>query len=183
MGGYAPRAQEDSLRPRRLLGASGRPLNFTVRRHDSHFTPIDLLMTDPRERIAASFHAQGLMRTLGATLELVADGEVHIALPFSQHLTQQQNFVHAGAIASIVDSACGYAALTKAPIDKDVVTVEFKINLIRPAIGEKFLAVGRVQSAGRMLTVCTGEVRAFAASNEAYKVVAVMQSTIAMVSK
>ncbi|MGB6604568.1 MAG: PaaI family thioesterase [Steroidobacteraceae bacterium] len=140
-------------------------------------------MTDIRNRVAASFDAQGLMRTLGATLELVADGEVHIALPFSSHLSQQQGFVHAGAITSIVDSACGYAALTKAPIDKEVVSAEFKINLTRPAIGETFLAIGRVQSAGSMLTVCTGEVRAFGAKKEAYKVVALMQATIVTVSK
>jgi uncharacterized protein (TIGR00369 family) len=138
-------------------------------------------VTNIRERIAASFNAQGLMKTLGATLELVTDGEVHIALPFSTRLSQQQGFVHAGAIASIVDSACGYAALTKLPIDKDVVSVEFKINLTRPAIGERFLAIGRVQTAGRMLTVCTGEVRAFAASTEAHRVVALIQATMATV--
>ena len=140
-------------------------------------------MTDPRQRVAASFQAQGLMRTLGATLERVDEGEVHIALPFSPHLSQQQGFVHAGAIASVVDSACGYAALTRAPVDKDVVTAEFKINLLRPAIGERFVAIGRVQSAGKMLIVCTGEVRAFAANSDAYKVVALTQATIATVSK
>lgn len=140
-------------------------------------------MSEMQERIAASFDAQGLMRTLGATLEFVADGEVHIALPFSSHLSQQQGFVHAGAITSIVDSACGYAALTKAPADKDVVSAEFKINLMRPAVGEKFLAIGRVQSAGNTLTVCTGEVRAFGAKQGGYKVVALMQATIATVSK
>jgi uncharacterized protein (TIGR00369 family) len=121
------------------------------------------------------------MATIGAQLVLVSEGEVHIALPFSVHLSQQHGYVHAGAITSIVDSACGYAALTKAPADCEVVTAEFKINLMRPAIGEHFLAIGKVQNAGKLLTVCSGEVRAFAGSASAYKVVALMQATIANV--
>jgi len=116
------------------------------------------------------------MATLGATLASVADGEVHIALPFSEHLCQQHGYVHAGAITSILDSACGYAALTKAPPDCEVVSAEFKINLLRPALGDRFLAIGKVQSSGKLLTVCTGEVRAF--SGSAHKVVALMQATI-----
>ena len=81
-----------------------------------------------------------------------------------------------GAITSIVDSACGYAALTLAPADCEVVSAEFKINLLRPGIGERFLAIGRVQNAGKLLTVCTGEVQAFAGS--AHKVIALMQATM-----
>jgi len=73
-------------------------------------------------------------------------------------------------------SACGYAALTRAPDECDVVTAEFKINLLRPAIGERFLAVAKVQNAGKLLTVCTGEVNAFSGSS--CKVVAIMQATI-----
>jgi uncharacterized protein (TIGR00369 family) len=133
-------------------------------------------MKDIQERIAVSFKAQGLMATLGAQLVSVADGEVQIALPFSEQLSQQHGYVHAGAITSVVDSACGYAALTKAPPECEVVTAEFKINLLRPAIGERFLAIGRVQSSGKLLTVCTGEVRACAGT--ACKVVAIMQATI-----
>lgn len=128
------------------------------------------------ERIAASFSAQGLMTTLGAQLVEVADGEVQIALPFSGQLTQQRGYVHAGAITSVVDSACGYAALTRAPLECDVVTAEFKINFLRPAIGERFLAIGRVQNAGRLLTVCTGEVQAW--SGTSCKIIAIMQATI-----
>ncbi|MEG0226973.1 MAG: PaaI family thioesterase, partial [Comamonas sp.] len=97
------------------------------------------------ERIAASFGAQGLMQTLGATLTLVEDGEVHIALPFSAHLSQQHGYVHAGAVTSVVDSACGYAALTRAAPGQEIVTAEFKINFLRPALGERFVAVGRVE--------------------------------------
>ncbi|SFB36286.1 uncharacterized domain 1-containing protein [Collimonas sp. OK607] len=133
-------------------------------------------MSDIQERITASFNSQGLMATLGAQLVSVADGEVQIELPFSTLLSQQHGYVHAGAITSVVDSACGYAALTKAPLDSDVVTAEFKINFVRPAIGERFLAVGTVQTSGKLLAVCTGEVRALSAG--AWKVVAIMQATI-----
>jgi len=133
-------------------------------------------VSDIQERIAVSFKLQGLMSTLGAQLVSVADGEVQIALPFSGQLSQQHGYVHAGAITSVVDSACGYAALTKAPPECEVVTAEFKINLLRPAIGDRFLAIGTVQSSGKLLTVCTGEVRAF--TGTAYKVIAIMQATI-----
>ena len=140
-------------------------------------------MTTIEQRIRQSFDAQGLMSTLAASLTLVKDGEVHIKLPYSGSVSQQQGFVHAGAIAAVVDSACGYAALTKAPPEFEVVTAEFKINLLRPAIGTYFLAMGKVQNAGKLLCVCTGEVRAFSGTDEAYKIVALMQATIVNVSK
>lgn len=140
-------------------------------------------MTDLKDRISHSFHAQGLMTTLGAQLVSVEAGEVRISLPFAERLSQQHGYVHAGAITSIVDSACGYAALTKAPPDCEVLTAEFKINLLRPALGERFLAIGRVQNAGRLLTVCTDEVRAFAAGDSSFKVIALMQATIVNVAK
>ncbi len=133
-------------------------------------------MSEIHDRIAASFEKQGLMATLGAELLSAQEGEVQIGLPFSLHLSQQQGFVHAGAITSIVDSACGYAALTKAPPGHEVVTAEFKLNLLRPAIGERFVAIGKVVNAGKMLTVCTGEVLAY--KDGATKVVALMQATI-----
>jgi len=135
-----------------------------------------IFMNDMQERIALSFESQGLMATLGAHLVSVADGEVHIELPFSKHISQQHGYVHAGAITSVVDNACGYAALTKAPPGYEVVSAEFKINFVRPAIGERFLAIGRVQSSGKLLTVCTGEVRAL--SGDEWKVVAIMQATM-----
>lgn len=136
-------------------------------------------MNDIHDRIAASFKSQGLMTTLGAELVSVEDGEVHISLPFSTHLSQQHGYIHAGAITSIVDNACGYAALTKAPAGYEVVTAEFKINFVRPALGERFVAIGKVQSAGKLLAVCTGEVHAFSASGS--KLVAIMQATIVSV--
>ncbi len=107
---------------------------------------------------------------------MFADGEVQIELPFSAKLSQHHGYLHAGAITNIVDRACGYAALTKAPAEHEVVTAEFKINLMRPAISERFLAIGRVVNAGKLLTVCTGEVQAFSGSE--YKVIALMQATI-----
>ncbi|WP_426175468.1 PaaI family thioesterase [Massilia sp. TWR1-2-2] len=137
-------------------------------------------MNDMHERISLSFNAQGLMATLGAELVSVADGEVHIALPFSTHVAQQHGFVHAGAITTIVDNACGYAALSLAPPGCEVVTAEFKVNFVRPAVGERFLAIGKVVNAGKQLTVCTGEVRALTGAE--WKVVAIMQATIANVS-
>ena len=136
-------------------------------------------MNDPKniqERIADSFKSQGLMATLGAQIVSVTEGEVQIDLPFSAKLSQQQGYLHAGAITSIVDSACGYAALTQAPVGYEVVTAEFKINLIRPALGERFLAIGKVLNSGQLLTVCTGEVQAFSGAD--YKVIAVMQATL-----
>jgi len=140
-------------------------------------------MSDLQKRIVESFAAQGLMTTIGARIAHVSDGEVHIALPFSAQLSQQHGYVHAGAITSIVDSACGYAALTKSPAECEVVTAEFKINFLRPAVGDEFLAVGKVQNAGKQLTVCTGEVRAFTRSSSAVKVIALMQATIANVRR
>jgi len=137
---------------------------------------------DIGRRIEKSFGAQGLMDTLGAELAWVADGEVHIAMPFSRKLSQQHGYVHAGAITSIVDSACGYASLTKAPANHEVVSAEFKINFLRPALGERFLAIGKVENAGRSLAVCTGEVRAFADGGADYKVIALMQATMVYVA-
>jgi acyl-coenzyme A thioesterase PaaI-like protein len=92
------------------------------------------------------------------------------------------NWTRGGASES-AQHACGYAALTKAPAEFDVVTAEFKINLLRPAIGERFLAIDRVVNAGKLLTVCTGEARAFSGTSDAHKVVALIQATIANVKR
>jgi uncharacterized protein (TIGR00369 family) len=151
--------------------------------NDGRPTRTDTMSDELRQRVQRSFDAQGLMTTLGARLERVAPGEVQIALPFSRHLSQQLGYLHAGAITSILDSACGYAALTQAPAGMEVVTAEFKINLMRPGIGQHFLAIGRVQNAGRLLTVCTGEVRAWAGALDGpHKVIALMQATIVNVA-
>lgn len=130
-------------------------------------------------RIQASFDKQGLMTTLGATLREVEPGKVMISMPFSGHLSQQHGFIHAGAITSIVDSACGYAALTLMPEGKAVLTTELKINLMAPAAGERFEAEGKVIRAGKRVHVVMGEV--FAVSGEHRKPIAVMLGTMMVI--
>jgi uncharacterized protein (TIGR00369 family) len=94
------------------------------------------------------------MATLGACLARVAQGEVDIELPFRADLTQQHGYLHAGIVATVLDSACGYAAFTLMPADTTVLSVEFKINLLAPAAGEIFVARARVLRSGRSITVC-----------------------------
>lgn len=137
-------------------------------------------MSEIRNRLKSTFKEQGLMRTLGARLLSVADGEVRIELPYSADLTQQLGYLHAGVVTSLVDTACGYAALTRAPEGHTVVSVEFKTNFVRPAIGERFVAIGTVETAGRMLSVCRGEVLAY--SGDTAKTIALMQATMANIA-
>lgn len=121
------------------------------------------MMTTPRnpdfERtVRESFARQRFMHVLGATLTRVEPGEVDIEIAFDPALTQQNGFLHAGAVTSIADSACGYAALSLMPVGAEVLSVEFKINLLAPARSAKFLAEGRVLKSGRTLTICQGAV-------------------------
>lgn len=113
---------------------------------------------DFERTVRESFARQQFMHTLGAKLLRVEPGAVDIELVFDPALTQQNGFMHAGTITSIADSACGYAALSLMPAGTEVLSVEFKINLMAPARSEKFLAQGRVLKAGRTLTICQGEV-------------------------
>jgi uncharacterized protein (TIGR00369 family) len=138
-------------------------------------TAAPLADTEIVRRIAASFDKQAFMTTLGARLKHVAAGEVEIELPISTDLCQQHGFVHAGAVASIADSACGYAALTLMPAGAGVLTAEFKINLLAPASGERLVAKGRVVKAGRTLTLALAEV--FAVKDGALKLCAMMTAT------
>lgn len=133
---------------------------------------------DPRyeERVRASFARQAMMTTMGARLATVAPGEVTIALPFDARLTQQHGYLHAGAVAAVVDSACGYAALSLMDPDAAVLSVEFKINMLAPAAGTAFRATGRVVRSGRTITVCAGEL--VAVREGGTSVVAVMQATM-----
>ncbi len=137
-----------------------------------------MIPSDPsyESRVRESFGRQSHMATLGATIAFVGPGEVHLDLPFAARFCQQNGFIHAGAIASVADSANGYAALTLAPPDTDVLAVEFKINLLAPARGERFLACGRVLRAGRTLTVCQAEV--FTGGAGPRTLIATMLSTI-----
>jgi uncharacterized protein (TIGR00369 family) len=127
-------------------------------------------------RIRASFPRQRFMATLGAELLDVRPGEVTIGFQFRDELTQQHGFVHAGALSATADSACGYAALSLMEPGTGVLAVEFKINLLAPARGERFEAVGRVLRAGRTITVCAGEVHGV--DGERRTLVAVMQATM-----
>jgi uncharacterized protein (TIGR00369 family) len=101
------------------------------------------------------------MRMLGVTMERVTPGEVELTLPFRADLTQQHGFLHAGIVAAVVDSACGYAALSLMEPGVAVLSVEFKVQLLAPASGAWFRARGHVVRAGRTLSVVSGEMRAF----------------------
>ena len=142
---------------------------------------------DPRfeERVRASFGRQAVMATLGATLARVAPGEVVIDLPFRPDLTQQHGFLHAGIVTSVMDSACGYAALSLMEPGTAVLSIEFKVNLIAPARGRRFRASGWVVKAGRTVTVVSGEFRVAHAgddenekADEAAGLIAVMTGTM-----
>ncbi|MFE3137958.1 PaaI family thioesterase [Streptomyces scopuliridis] len=111
-----------------------------------------------RKRIRTSFDRQGLMGHLGARVSHIAPGRVHIVLPSRPEVTQQHGYFHAGATSAIADSAGGYAAFTLFPENTEVLTVEYKINLLAPAVGDHIEAVGTVLKSGRTLTVCQLEV-------------------------
>ncbi len=128
------------------------------------------------DRVASSFARVGFLRHLGASLRHVGEGVVEIEMPFSGELSQQHGYAHGGAIATILDAACGYAALSAMPPASEVLSVEFKVNFLAPAIGDSFRATGRVVRAGRTITVCQGEAVSIAANGE--KVIAVMQATM-----
>lgn len=128
--------------------------------------------------VRESFARQTLMKTLGAAIADVRPGAVDIALPYADHIGQQNGFVHAGAVSAIADSSCGYAAFSLAPAGYDVLTVEFKINLLNPARGQLFTAQGRVLKHGRSLTICESRVITHKANEEV--IVAVMLASIIM---
>ena len=119
------------------------------------------------------------MQTLGAVLEDVAPGRVSIRLPYRNDLTQQHGFLHAGVIAAVADSACGYAALTTMPADAAVLSIEFKVNMLAPAKGESIVARAEVIRAGRTVVVCRADVHALSDGKE--KLVAAMQGTMMVV--
>lgn len=131
---------------------------------------------DYERRVRESFARQGVMATLGAEMVRVAPGEVEIALDYHSGLSQQHGFFHAGVTSTIADSAGGYAAYSLFPADSSVLTVEFKINLLAPADGERLRAVGRVFKPGRTLTICDVEV--FVAKGGREKICAKMQQTL-----
>ena len=133
---------------------------------------------DPQfaSRIRASFQRQKAMALIGASLTVVEPGQVEVALPWREDLTQQKGFVHGGIIGMIADTACGYAAYSLMPADSSLVTVEYKINILAPARGA-LLARGEVIRPGRTLTVTRGEVYA-----DDGKHIASMQQTLMMLA-
>jgi uncharacterized protein (TIGR00369 family) len=131
---------------------------------------------DYREVATATFARQQAMRTLGMSIARLEPGEVDLSMPYSLDWTQQNGFVHAGVITAGLDTACGIAAFTLMPAGSDVLTVEFKTNLLAPARGERFFFRAYVVKPGRTLTVC--EARAFALGHGAETLIATMTGTL-----
>lgn len=131
---------------------------------------------DYQARVTASFARQQVMHTLGLTIARLAPGEIELAMPFASAFTQQHGFIHAGIVTTALDSACGYAAYSLMPAGSDVLTVEFKTNLLAPARGEGFVFRGKVIKPGRTITVCEGQ--AFALRQREQKLVATMTGTL-----
>ena len=128
-------------------------------------------------RVRASFARQAMMATLGVDLSGVEAGRVELVVKHDDRFTQQHGFMHAGAVAAVLDSACGYAAFTVMPADAAVLTASYTINLLAPAAGERFVMTGSVIRAGRTLVVCRGE----AVADGAATPFAVMQATLTAV--
>jgi uncharacterized protein (TIGR00369 family) len=132
---------------------------------------------DAERTVRDSLGRQSFMRLLGVSAPVVEPGHVVIEVPFRDDLCQQNGYLHAGVLTSIADSACGYAALSLMPEGSDVLSVEFKVNLLAPGVGERFRADARVVRSGRTLSVCQAEVTAVRDGHSA-KPVAVMQATM-----
>ncbi len=136
---------------------------------------------DFETRVRESFARQAIMRTLNASLTRVTPGIVEIEMPFDETHTQQHGFLHAGIVATILDSACGYAAYTLMPVDAAILTIEFKVNLLAPAKGEKFLVRGEVTKPGRTILVSDGRAYAMMSDGDV-KLVATMTGTLMTVT-
>jgi len=128
------------------------------------------------EVVAANFARQPAMALIGAELTVLEPGRVEVCFPFKPELTQQDGFIHAGIITTAADSACGYAALSSMPAGSDVLSVEFKLNLLRPAAGERFVARAHVLKRGKTLTAVRADVYAYMGVQE--RLIAAMQATM-----
>ena len=135
-----------------------------------------MAQTDSLQRVRDSFALQGAMSTLGAQLTHLAPGAVDISFDWAPGLTQQHGFIHAGMLSAALDSACGYAGFSLMPEDAGVLTIEFKINLLAPAKGQRFRCEGRVLKPGR--TIVLAEARAFAIDCGQEKLCATMHCTL-----
>jgi len=136
-------------------------------------TPLD---PEYAARVRESFARQGMMRSLGARLAEIKPGAIEIRVAYRDDLTQQHGYFHGGVSATIADTACGYAAYTLTAADATVLTAEFKINMLAPALGEELIARARVVRSGRTLTVCIADV--FARKGDAETHCATMLATI-----
>jgi uncharacterized protein (TIGR00369 family) len=141
------------------------------------FEPLDAQFA---ERVRASFARQAAMATIGASIADVRPGQVVIELPYAAHLTQQHGFLHGGIVGAALDSACGYAGSTLMPADVGVLSIEYKINFLAPAKGQRFRMVGTVVKPGRTISVVEG--RAWAIEGDREKLVATMQTTLMAVA-
>ncbi|MEO8654540.1 MAG: PaaI family thioesterase [Ramlibacter sp.] len=139
----------------------------------ARFEPKD---PDYAARVRASFARQAAMTTIGATLAEIEPGRVVIELPWAQALTQQHGFLHAGMVATALDSACGYSAFSLMPLGAAVLTIEYKINLLAPAQGSRFRMVGEVIKPGRTITVAEG--RAYSVQDGGERLIATMGCTL-----
>jgi len=131
---------------------------------------------DYQAKVKKSFADQAVMKTIGASIEAIGAGEIEIEFPYQSSLTQQNGFIHAGIVSTVLDSACGYAAFSLMPEDASVLTIEFKINLLSPAKGDRFRGYGKVKKAGRTISVAEAELYAF--SDQGRKLVATMVGTL-----
>ena len=140
---------------------------------NSQFEPSD---AGYKEKVIESFNRQEVMKTVNASILNIRPGEIELEFPFQASLTQQHGFIHAGIVSTVLDSACGYAAFSLMPENAAVLTIEFKLNLLSPAKGERFRAIGRVKKPGKNITVTEGEL--FSYSEGEQKLIAVMVGTI-----
>jgi uncharacterized protein (TIGR00369 family) len=138
-------------------------------------------MTVIYHRIEESFKRQGMTQNLGFELVSAEKGKVEFAMPRSDKVLQQQGAFHGGALGTLADICCGYAALTVAPEGMEVTTVEYKINFVSAAVGERVICVGEVKKAGRTLTICTAEL--FDEKDGIRKTCGYMQATVINIAK
>jgi uncharacterized protein (TIGR00369 family) len=131
--------------------------------------------------IRESFSQQTMMSLIGAELTRVEPGIVEISIPYRSDMAQQNGFVHAGVVTTIADTACGYAAYSLMPAGSDVLSVEFKVNLLRPAKGERFTARAEVVKSGKTLTVVGADV--FGIANDQEELIATMLATMICLQK
>ncbi|KAA3604053.1 MAG: PaaI family thioesterase [Calditrichaeota bacterium] len=131
---------------------------------------------DYKQRVSESFNRQGFMNFIGAKLEKIELGDCEIIVPFSENLTQQHGFFHAGVVATVADNVAGYSAFSLMDSTSSILTVEFKINLVAPAKGDFLIGKAKVIKQGKTLTICQSEV--FAGDRENPKLCAVAQVTL-----